>query len=183
MKFSRYTFSMIIVLLVALIAAACGGTSSPSSSSTPSSAPGTTPTTAGAPTTAPATPEVTPTQPSSVPKVAVRVGTATVSGKSEKVLANTAGKTLYYLTSDTATHVACTGQCITFWPPLTTSGLPTSSDPLPHKLSARADANGRQVEYGGHLLYTFSGDLSAGQAHGEGITSFGGTWHVATPGL
>ncbi len=180
MRSSRYTFSMIIVILVALIVAACGGTSSPSSSS---SAPGSTPTTAGAPTTAPTTPGVTPTEPSSVPKVAIHVGTATVSGKSEKVLTNAAGKTLYYLTSDTATHVACTGQCTTFWPPLTTSGLPTSSDPLPHKLSARADANGRQVEYDGHLLYTFSGDPSAGQTNGEGITSFGGTWHVAIPGL
>lgn len=180
MKSSRYTFSMIIVMLVALIVAACGGPSSPSS------APGSTTTTAGAPTTsttAPATPGVTPTEPSSVPKVAVRVGTATVHGKSEKVLANAAGKTLYYLTSDTATHIACTGRCTTFWPPLISTGLPTSSDALPHKLSIRRDANGRQVEYDGHLLYTFSGDLSAGQANGEGITSFGGTWHVATPGL
>jgi predicted lipoprotein with Yx(FWY)xxD motif len=180
MKSFRYIFSMLIVMLVALIGAACGG---PSSSSNPSSTPGSTPTTAGAPTTVPTTPVVTSTEPSSVPKVAVRVGTATVHGKSQKVLTNAAGKTLYYLTSDTATHVACTGQCTTFWPPLTTSGLPTSSDPLTHKLSARADANGRQVEYDGHLLYTFSGDLSAGQANGEGITGFGGTWHVATPGL
>ncbi len=183
MKSSRYTFSMIIVMLVALIVVACGGSSSPTSSSNPSSAPGSTPTTAGAPTTAPATPGVTPTEPSSVPKVAVRAGTANVHGKSEKVLTNAAGKTLYYLTSDTATHIACTGQCTTFWPPLISTGLPTSSDALPHKLSIRRDANGRQVEYDGHLLYTFSGDLSAGQANGEGIISFSGTWHVATPGL
>jgi predicted lipoprotein with Yx(FWY)xxD motif len=32
-------------------------------------------------------------------------------------------------------------------------------------------------------LYTFSGDTAAGQAHGEGIQSFGGTWHVVTPNL
>jgi len=180
MKFSRCTFSMIVVILVALIVAACGGTSSPSN---PSSTPGSTPTTASAPTTAPTTPVVTPTGPSSVPKVVVLVKTVNVHGKSEKVLTSTAGKTLYYLTSDTATHVACTGQCTTFWPPLISTGLPTSSDTLPHKLSIRSDANGRQVEYDGHLLYTFSGDLSAGQANGEGITGFGGTWHVATPGL
>jgi predicted lipoprotein with Yx(FWY)xxD motif len=183
MKTSRYTFSMIIVMLVALIVAACGGTSSPSSSSNPSSAPGSTPTTAGAPTSAPATPGVTPTEPSSVPKVAIRVRTITVHGKSEKVLTNAAGKTLYYLTSDTPTHIACTGRCTTFWPPLISTGLPTSSDALPHRLSIRRDASGRQVEYDGHLLYAFSGDLSAGQANGEGITSFGGTWRVATPGL
>ena len=180
MKSFRYTFSITIIMLVALIVAACAG---PGSSSNQGSTPGSTATTAGAPATAPATPGVTPTEPSSVPKVVIRVGTATVHGKSEKVLANAAGKTLYYLTSDTATHIACTGQCTTFWPPLISTGLPTSADALPHKLSVRRDASGRQVEYDGHLLYTFSGDFSAGQANGEGIISFGGTWHVAIPGL
>jgi len=180
MKSSRYPFSIIIVMLVAFIVVACGGPSSPSN---PSNAPGSTPTTAAAPTTAPATPGVTPTEPSSVPKVVVQVKTVNVHGKSEKVLTNASGKTLYYLTADTATHAACTGQCTTFWPPLISTGLPTSSNALPHKLSILRDASGRQVEYDGHLLYTFSGDFSAGQANGEDITSFGGTWHVATPGL
>jgi predicted lipoprotein with Yx(FWY)xxD motif len=45
------------------------------------------------------------------------------------------------------------------------------------------DVNGQQVEYEGNLLYTFSGDTAAGQAQGEGIQSFGGTWYVVTPTL
>ena len=30
-------------------------------------------------------------------------------------------------------------------------------------------------------LYTYSGDSSKGQTHGEGIKSFGGTWYAVTP--
>ena len=66
----------------------------------------------------------------------------------------------------------------------TTTPTPTATTtPLPHQLTVLADANGQQVEYDGHLLYAFVGDSAAGQAHGEGIVSFGGTWHVVTPNL
>jgi hypothetical protein len=46
----------------------------------------------------------------------------------------------------------------------------------------RSDGS-KQVTYGGHPLYMFSGDSGSGQVNGEGITSFGGTWYVlATSG-
>jgi hypothetical protein len=38
------------------------------------------------------------------------------------------------------------------------------------------DANGSQVAYNGHPLYTYSGDSAPGQANGEG---FGNIWFVA----
>jgi predicted lipoprotein with Yx(FWY)xxD motif len=47
-------------------------------------------------------------------------------------------------------------------------------------LTVQADANGMQVEYNGHPLYTFSGDSASGQTTGEG---FGGIWHVVSPSL
>jgi hypothetical protein len=34
-----------------------------------------------------------------------------------------------------------------------------------------------QATYDGHPLYTYAGDTAPGQANGNGITSFGGTWH------
>jgi predicted lipoprotein with Yx(FWY)xxD motif len=177
MKFPKYAFLATMIIFIALIVVACGGTSS-----TPAS----TPTAASAPTPTPTvgvTPTLTPTTAPSTSSALVRTGTATVLGKSETVLTNAGGKTLYYLTADTSTHVACTGQCTTFWPPLLATAAPTSSTSLPHKLSVLTDANGMQVEYDGHPLYNFSGDAAAGQGNGEGIISFGGTWHVATPGL
>jgi predicted lipoprotein with Yx(FWY)xxD motif len=106
-----------------------------------------------------------------------------VNGTVDTALTNEVDKTLYYLTADTPTSTACTGQCTTFWFPLLATSIPTSATPLPHQLSVLTDPNGQQVEYDGHLLYSFSGDTAAGQAQGEGIQSFGGTWHVVKPNL
>ncbi len=108
----------------------------------------------------------------------------TVKGQDEVVLTNTSAMTLYYLTSDTATTVACKGACATFWPPLLlASGDPTSSVALPGKFTVAPNANGRQVLYNGHPLYAFSKDKTSNDSNGEGINAFGGTWHVATPNL
>jgi len=112
----------------------------------------------------------------------IQTAMATVSGKSETILTNTKGMTLYYRTTDVPPSTVCSGGCASAWPPLLVSGssTPTSATSLPGKLSAQADANGTQVEYNGHPLYTFSGDTAPGQTTGEG---FGGIWHVVTPSL
>src|SRR5216684_160773 len=60
------------------------------------------------------------------------------------------------------------------------SGAPTSATSLSGKLTVVADANGNQVEYNGHPLYTYSADTGPGQTTGEGV---GGVWHVCTPSL
>lgn len=150
------------LLVVALLAAACGSngsTSSGSSSSTGSG--GTTPSTSAA---------------------VIKTSSATVNGQSVTILTNTQGMTLYYFKPDTATTSACTGSCAGFWPPLvfTSSGSPGSASALPGTLSVVADSNGQQVEYNGHMLYTYSGDKAPGQTNGEGIK---GNWFVATTTL
>jgi predicted lipoprotein with Yx(FWY)xxD motif len=48
---------------------------------------------------------------------------------------------------------------------------------LPGELEAYQNANGNQVVYNDHPLYTFSGDKAPGQTNGQGI---GGKWFVAT---
>ncbi len=146
--------------VTALLVAACGAAPAPRATHRPH--PTATPT-AGAP--------------------ASPVGTAAVSvaGKVEPVLINSAGRTLYYFTADTPTRVACTGSCTGLWPPLlTTAGSLIAPSGIPGALSILHGANGAQVEYQGHPLYTYSGDTGPGQAHGEGLL---GTWFVATPGL
>ncbi len=149
------------MLLVALIAVACGSSTYTSTGSSG----GTTPTTA-------------PT--SSV--AFIKTASATVNGQSVTILTNAQGMTLYYLKLDTASKAACTGTCAKNWPPLvfTSSGSPVSATTLPGTLSVVTDANGQQVEYNGHPLYTFSGDTAPGQTHGEGIK---GVWFVATTTL
>ncbi len=154
------------ILLMALAVAACGSSSSTSSSSS-------------------TTPTKAPSSPTKAPSSAVFIikpAMATVNGKSTTILTNAQGKTLYYSKSDTATKVACTGACARIWPPLlfTGTGLPTSTTPLQGKLSVVTDANGQQVEYNGHPLYTYSLDIASGQTHGE---RFKGVWFVATPNL
>ena len=156
----KHTIQLTSILFMALLVVACG-----SSSSTGSSSSGTTPTTA-------------PT--SSTP--IVKTAQATVKGTSETILTNAQGLTLYYLTADTATKAACTGTCTGIWPPqlFTGTGSPTSASPLSGALSVVTDANGKQVEYNGHPLYTYSKDTAPGQTNGEG---FNGKWFVATPTL
>jgi predicted lipoprotein with Yx(FWY)xxD motif len=114
----------------------------------------------------------------------VAVATATIAGSSEKFLTTPAGMTLYYLTSDSTTAPKCSAACLTHWPPLTsTTGQPALPAGVPGTLTVVQNANGSQVAYNGHLLYQFANDKSPGDAKGEGINAFGGTWHAATPGL
>jgi len=110
--------------------------------------------------------------------------TATVGGKSETVLTDTRGMTLYYFTSDSDTSVACTKDngCTATWSPLLApaAGSPTSSATLPGQLSALNGADGNQVSYNGHPLYTYGGDSAPGDTKGDGVE---GKWFVATPDL
>jgi predicted lipoprotein with Yx(FWY)xxD motif len=106
---------------------------------------------------------------------------ATVSGKSETVLTDLSGHTLYYSMSDTRTKVTCgPGACAGTWPPVMgpASGSPTSATPLPGTLEVFNGVNGNQVTYEGHPLYTYKPD-APGQALGQGVGGF----QVVTPGI
>jgi len=103
----------------------------------------------------------------------------TVKGKSITALVNNQGMTLYYNTSDTASSV-CSGGCASAWPPVLSTSAPSPVVALPGTLSLLTDANGSQVTYNGHPLYTYSGDTAPGQVTGDGI---GGVWFVAPANL
>lgn len=109
----------------------------------------------------------------------VSTASATVSGRSESILTDSQGRSLYYFDDDSSTASACTTGCSGTWPPLTvSSGTPTSTSSLPGTLSAQDVGNGLQVLYNLHPLYRYSGDTAAGQTNGDGVD---GKWHVATP--
>ena len=113
--------------------------------------------------------------PSSASAMTIKTTTLTVGGKAMTVLANTQGMTLYYRTSDTPTSV-CSGGCASAWPPVLSTLMPSVSSTLPGTFSLMNDANGSQVAYNGHPLYTYSGDSAPEQANGQGI---GNIWFVA----
>jgi predicted lipoprotein with Yx(FWY)xxD motif len=139
----------VIPAIAALWLAACGS-SAPSSAATPS-----------------------PSSAALIHTASMKVGDKTLT-----VLKNEKGLTLYYFTPDTVTKVTCTAGCASNWPPLlATSGTPTSNPALPGQLTVLNGANGNQVLYNGHPLYTYSKDGDTGDAYGQGI---GGKWFVAT---
>jgi len=96
------------------------------------------------------------------------------------ILVDANGRTLYAFMPDTATMSACTASCAMLWPALTASGAPVAGTGVSASmLSTIMDANGTQVVYGGHPLYTFANDHSAGDVNGQGFAN--GLWHVVAP--
>ena len=155
----------------AITVAACGasaGTSASGASSSPSSASGTASAgAAGASTSS-----------------AVTVSTKSVPGVGT-VLVNGKGQTLYMLTSEKGGKITCTASsgCLHVWPetdlPSGTTAAKAGSGVQSSLLGTVKGAQGKmEVTYNGWPLYTFIGDSSAGQAKGQALTNFGGTWYV-----
>ena len=115
---------------------------------------------------------------------ALNVASAVSEGKSQPILVDVKGMSLYYLTSDKATSSSCTGGCAGAWPPLLGAVAPKAPASVTGKLAVIKTANGSQVSYNGHLLYRFGDDSKPGDVQGEGRNGpQNGVWHVATPDL
>jgi len=115
------------------------------------------------------------------------LGTAknvSVKGKTESIVVNGRGVTVYDLSGETTRHVLCTmaNGCLSFWFPVKVASgkAKLSKGPGVRGKLGTWHRNGFfQVTLGGHPLYTFKLDNNKkGSATGEGIVSFGGTWHV-----
>jgi predicted lipoprotein with Yx(FWY)xxD motif len=113
------------------------------------------------------------------------VSSATNSTLGKQVVINAQGRTLYALSPETSKHLLCKStECMKFWPPLTVPSTKT-------KLKAGTGVQGHlailhrkggvlQVTLRGEPLYRFAKDHAKGDANGEGVESFGGTWHAVT---
>ena len=113
----------------------------------------------------------------SMMKVTVKEAKVATYGE---ILENSSGHALYYDTANKPpSHWACTGQCLTYWPPL----LLAKGETTPAAgagvtgLSVIKSPAGRQVAWHGKPLYTFASD-KAGQVTGQGIQK---VWYVAQP--
>ena len=109
-----------------------------------------------------------------------------VGSKHEKVVVNSRGAAVYWLSGDSRSHPKCTSQngCFGFWPPAKVkSARGLAKAPGIKGVLGTWHRNGFiQLTLGGHPLYTYSGDRGSGTANGDGIKTFGGTWHVIAEG-
>ncbi len=190
MRHAKTFFSLSFLIILTCLLAACGSTSSTTTSSygTSSAAPTATTSTSVAPTATTST-STTPTgkygatpttSTNNTNASTIKTTTATINGKAETILTNAQGMTLYYFTPDTKTTAACTTGCTGTWPPLLATGSITLTSTAPGQLTTATNANGTQVQYNGHFLYTYAGDSAPGQTNGQGIA---GKWFVATSSL
>jgi predicted lipoprotein with Yx(FWY)xxD motif len=101
------------------------------------------------------------------------------------VLVDSSGYVLYMFQPDAQKQVTCTGLCAATWPPQKIpagASLVAAPGVRQSLLSSDADpAGGRVVTYDGWPLYTYTGDVSPGQATGEGIDLNGGDWFLMRP--
>ncbi len=106
-----------------------------------------------------------------------------VKGHNENVVVNSHGLTVYTLSGETANHRECTkaNNCFSFWFPVKvgSNAKLTASRGVKGKLGSLRRNGFRQVTLKRHPLYTFIGDGGKKRRTvGEGVVSFGGTWHV-----
>lgn len=115
-----------------------------------------------------------------------RVTNQSGTTKTENIVVNSRGFALYTLTGDSKSHPECTkaNHCFSFWPPLTVSSAKQLSKApgIKGKLGVWHRNGFFQVTLAGHPLYRFSPDTQRHHATGEGVVSFGGTWHVGKAG-
>ncbi len=97
------------------------------------------------------------------------------------VLTGEDGMTMYFFAKDTTPGVsACTGDCLTKWPPVLNGGRDVflAGDGVTGVIALATQADGsQQLTYDGRPLYYFGGDQAAGDVNGQGV---GGVWFAAT---
>jgi predicted lipoprotein with Yx(FWY)xxD motif len=111
----------------------------------------------------------------------VRINSLSSSKLGERVVVNAQGLTLYALSPETASHLLCkSSECLSFWPPVTVPSRKTklkAGQGVQGRLGVLRRSNGvLQVTLRGLPLYRFARDRGKGEANGQGIKSFGGTW-------
>jgi len=113
-------------------------------------------------------------------KTVVRVATSPVGS----ILTDAKGRTVYLFMSDKKGVSTCTGQCLTYWPPVAApTGLPSTLPGISGKLGSitRPDTGTRQLTINGKPLYTYAGDTKPGMISGQGSNGGGALWWVVAP--
>jgi len=95
--------------------------------------------------------------------------------KTDGVLADAAGKTVYTFDKDTAGSgkSACNDGCAKMWPPVP---VPGDSVALPYSVVTRDDG-AKQLAYKGKPLYLYAKDAKPGERKGDKVMD---VWHVVS---
>ncbi len=151
---------------LALVAAlaGCGGS------------PGTTTTTP-----APAPSASSPAATSAAPSATASVDLMTASSTAGNIVVDAKGMSLYYFTKDVKDSgtSACTGGCLTAWPPALTTAATPSAEGVTGKLGTITTPDGaKQLTLNGMPLYYYEKDKKPGDVTGQGV---GGVWYLSDP--
>jgi predicted lipoprotein with Yx(FWY)xxD motif len=108
---------------------------------------------------------------------------STANGADGSYLVGPSGRAVYLWMADTSSTSNCSGPCAAAWPPVTTSGSPTTSGAaIAGEVGTTTRSDGAvQATYHGHPLYFYSGDSGAGQTNGQSLNEFGGQWWLVAP--
>jgi predicted lipoprotein with Yx(FWY)xxD motif len=88
---------------------------------------------------------------------------------------------LYMFAADHGSRSTCYGACAKAWPPMLTKGAPRVVGLKARLLGTTRRRNGsRQVTYGGHPLYYWSGDTTH-TIMCQHVKLHGGFWYVVSP--
>ena len=106
----------------------------------------------------------------------------------KRIVVDGRGLTVYALRPETTRHLLCvkSNGCLGFWPPVTVASAKSkviAGKGVKGKLGILHRNGFFQVTLAGHPLYRYQGDKSKkGSAAGQGLKTFGGTWHVIATG-
>lgn len=113
------------------------------------------------------------------------VSMAQVGGRTESIVVDSNGATVYEMSGESFRDLRCVSQsCLIAWPPVevrSRSVRVTTAAGVPGRLTILHRVHGQfyQLMLNGHPLYFSARDAGrSGWAKGDGVTAFGGTWHV-----
>lgn len=159
-----------MALLTAL--AGCGG--SPGTTSTTAAA---TPSATSPAATSPAPTSAAPT----IPTAAAAVDLKTASSSAGTIVVDAKGMSVYFFTKDVKDSgtSACTGACLTMWPPVLSTAAAPSAEGVSGTLGTIATPDGaKQVTLNGLPLYYYEQDKKPGDILGQGVSD---VWYLANP--
>jgi len=125
-----------------------------------------------------AAPTPAPTATPTTAPAAFSLPTATI-GSATVFESNVTSTAAYTYSTDSANTSTCTGECLSFWPPISApTGVTLAS---PWGSFTRTDEAVTQLTYNGLPLYTFVEDTTTNPGTGNGAVVGSGTFTFAVP--